>query len=389
MSGDSERRIPLSAPVLKGNEWKYLCDCLESGWISSAGQFVGRLESAVAARASVTYAVATSSGTAALHLALIACGVSPGDEVILPALTFIAPANAVRYVGANPVFIDVEPRSLQLDAAALDQYLEENADFRDGRVMNRKTGRRICAILPVHLLGHSADMDAISKLAENYQVDLIEDASEALGAKHRDRPVGSMGRAGCLSFNGNKTITCGGGGMLLTNDALLASRARHLSTQARVPGEEFVHDSVGFNYRLTSLQAAVGIAQLEQLDEFLESKQRIYEFYRQEIGCLDGVSMIEPPKTTKSSFWLTTVRIVSADARRSARTLRKHLAASGVESRTLWQPLHMSPAMKGAVFGECANAERAYAECLCLPSSPSLSSDDLSYICSRFCSHWS
>jgi len=377
------RRIGLSEPVLEGNEGKYLLECVESGWISSAGPFVARFEEEIARRLEAKHAVATASGTAALHLALIACGVSANDEVILPSVTFIAPANAVRYVGAHPVFVDVDRATLQLDVEAVREFLETETVPSVEGVINRRTGRPVRAILPVHLLGHPVDMDALLELAKRFGLRVIEDASEAMGARYRGRSVGALGDVGCMSFNGNKTITCGGGGMFLTDDGGMAALARHLSTQARVSGEEFIHDRVGYNYRLTNLQAAVGLAQVEALERFLAAKVRIQQFYREELAVLPGVEMVESASWAESSYWLSAIRLSRGEGGVGPRDVRRSLSEQQIETRPLWQPLHLSPAMQPAQgFPACPQAEAAYEECLCLPSTPSLSDGDLERVAS-------
>lgn len=239
--------VSLCVPHLAGREWDYLKQCLDTGWVSSVGPFVDRFEREVAARAGAPHAVAMVNGTCALHVALQLCGVGPGDEVILPAVTFIAPANAVRYLNAWPVFVDVDATHWQMDPASVRGFLAEQCTRRDGAVFNRATGRRVRAILPVHVLGHPAPMDELAAVAREYGLRAVEDATESLGAHYRGKPLGALGDVGVFSFNGNKIITTGGGGMLVTADAQLASRARYLSTQAKDDPVEYVHGEVGYN----------------------------------------------------------------------------------------------------------------------------------------------
>ncbi|RME03545.1 MAG: aminotransferase DegT, partial [Deltaproteobacteria bacterium] len=257
----AEGFIPLSIPKLAGNEWRYVRECLDTNWVSSVGAFVERFEREVAARVGARYGVATASGTAAIHIALLVSGVGPGDEVLLPTLTFIAPANAIRYVGAVPLLLDVDPVTWQLDPEKTIDFLEKECRWQEGRLVNRTTGRRVRAIMPVHILGHPVDLDPILEVARKYELTVIEDATESLGARYKERHVGNLGDIGCFSFNGNKIITSGGGGMIVTNDETTARRARYLTTQAKDDPIEYVHGELGYNYRLTNLQAALGVAQ--------------------------------------------------------------------------------------------------------------------------------
>jgi perosamine synthetase len=249
-----DEAIPLCVPEIRGNEWKYVRECLDSGWVSSVGSYVNAFEEVVAAASGVPYAVATVNGTAALHIALLCAGVEPGDEVLVSALSFIAPANAIRYVGAYPIFIDAEEAYWQLDPTLVERFLEDGCRIEGDTVRNKLTGRRVRAILPVDVLGHSADLDAIVRLARRFELKVIEDATESLGASYNGEPCGVRADVACLSFNGNKLITTGGGGMLVTADAEVARRARYLTTQAKDDPIEYVHGKIGFNYRLTNVQ---------------------------------------------------------------------------------------------------------------------------------------
>jgi perosamine synthetase len=375
----SEAPVPLCEPCVNGREWTYVKECLDSGWVSSAGPFVTRFEREFAAYVRSGFAVATASGTAALHLALCAVGVRPGDEVLVSALTFVAPANAVRYCGAVPVFVDADPDSWQVSPEALARFLHEETASDHGELRNRRTGRVIRALLPVHILGQAAPMAELVVLAREFGLRIVEDASESLGTRvlGPDREwhaVGTVGDVGCFSFNGNKLMTTGGGGMVVTADRATAETVRHLSTQARADAEEYVHDRVGFNYRLTNLQAAVGVAQLECLDRFVEAKCRHAASYGAALSTVPG---IHGPETTLSWSrpvpWLYTVRVDPVTFGMDARALRHGLRERGIESRTLWQPLHLSPAHRdeGGVRS-CPVAERLYSECLSLPSSVGL-----------------
>jgi perosamine synthetase len=370
------QRIPLCVPEIGGNEWLYVKDCLDSGWVSSVGAFVERFEAAFAARLGAGHAVAMMNGTAALHIALLAAGLRPGDEVLVPSFTFIAPANAVRYAGAWPVFVDAEPDTWQMDPARVVDFLERQCDWIGGELRNRATGRRLGALLPVHVLGHPVNMAPIAAVAEKYGLPVIEDAAESLGAQYHGRPVGRLGQIACFSFNGNKLMTTGGGGMLVTDDPALAQRARYLGTTARDEPLEGVHGEIGYNYRLTNLQAAMGCAQLERLDRLLGAKRRIAARYGEALAGLPGIEVMPEADWAESAFWLYSVRVDEEAAPLASRELRARLGLAGVETRCFWQPLHASPAHAGAPCLGGAVAERLHREVLSLPCSCGLSVDD-------------
>jgi perosamine synthetase len=361
--------IPLSVPLLAGREWDYVRDCLDSNWVSSVGPYVTRFENAIAQRLDARGAVATVNGTAALHAALITCGVEPDDEVLMPTLTFIAPANAVRYCGAFPVFVDVDPQTWQVDVGLVETFLRNDCRAEGGRLVNRRSGRRIAAIVPVHLLGHPVDIDPLVAVAKSYGLRVIEDATESLGSLYKGRPVGTHGDLSCLSFNGNKLITTGGGGMIVSNDAALIERAYYLTTQAKDDPLEYVHNEIGFNYRLTNLQAAVGCAQLEHLDSYIDAKRAIATRYREAFPEL--TSLREAP-WARATFWLYTVLIDRLDRR----DVLRRLEAQAIQARPLWQPMHQSPAHRGAesIGGEVA--ENIHRRALSLPSSVGLREPD-------------
>jgi perosamine synthetase len=369
------RPIPNAVPFLGGNEWKYVKECLDTNWVSSAGPFVERFEREVAATVGVPHAVATVNGSAALHVALRAAGVGAGDEVVLPTLTFIATAGAVTHAGAHPVFLDSEPVSWGLDPARLEEFLHRECEARDGRLVDRVTGRRVAAVLTVHLYGHPCDLDPLLELCRRWSLPLVEDSAEALGAAYRDRPVGCEGLAGCLSFNGNKIITTGGGGMVLTRDAGLAARVRALTTQARRDPLEWIHDEVGFNYRLTNLQAALGAAQLEQLPDFLARKRQTAGHYQAALGRLDGVSVFREAVWARSSYWMPAVLL---DPRRcpDVRALIRDLNADGVQVRPVWYPLHRQPPFGEARVGPISVADRLWDRGVLLPCSVGITAEE-------------
>jgi perosamine synthetase len=364
--------IPLCVPEIRGNEWAYVRECLDTGWVSSAGPFVERFERELAAAAGTAHAVATVNGTSALHVALMLAGVEPGDEVVVPALTFIAPANAIRYAGAWPVFLDVEPHYFQLDGNRLEAFLRQGCTSQDGVLRNRQTGRRVRALLPVHVLGHPVDMEPVLALAREFGLVVVEDATESLGARWRGQPVGGMGLAGCFSFNGNKLLTTGGGGMLVTNDASLAERARYLTTQAKDDPIEYVHGTIGYNYRLTNIQAAMGVAQLEQLGPYVAKKRDIAARYGTAFRDLPGVRPMAEADWAESAWWMYTVLVDDAMTGIDSRGLMRALEREKIQTRPLWQPLHRSPAHADAPAADCPVADRLARMALSLPCSVGL-----------------
>jgi perosamine synthetase len=365
--------IPLIVPEIRGNEWTYVKDCLDTNWVSSVGAYVERFEQMVAEHAGTKYAIATVNGTAALHIALLLAGVQPDDEVLVSTLTFIAPANTIRYVGGWPVFIDAEPRYWQINPSSVVDFLEKGCRWDGKELRNRSTGRRVKAIMPVHILGHPVDMDPILEAAAKYSLEVVEDATEGLGARYRGKSPGSFGHAGCFSFNGNKIITTGGGGMLVTNDAEWAARARYLTTQAKDDPIEYVHNAVGYNYRLTNMAAAMGCAQMEQLDAFVQLKRQIAERYRESLGSLPGLHFPEEAEGAFSTFWMYTVLIDEKEAGIDSRELLRELGARKIQSRPLWQPMHQSPAHNPFGSPACPGAEAIHRQALSLPCSVGLS----------------
>ncbi len=369
-------RIPLCRPSMGGNESAYLEQCVRDNWVSSAGPFVERFERDIAAYLGVDHAVALVNGTAALHLALIVAGVRPGDAVVTSTLTFVATANAIRHAGAWPIFVDADLETWQIDAARTAEFLVDRCERHGNDWIDSGSGRRIGAVLPVHILGHPADLDPILEAARELGVPVIEDATESLGGRYKGQPAGALGDAACLSFNGNKLITCGGGGMLVTNRADWARLARHLSTQAKLPGVELIHDEVGFNYRLTNIQAAVGCAQLETIDERLAAKRRIASFYRE--LCAERPELVFMPEASwaESACWMSTVLVNTEHDGRNRHTVMACLADQGIETRPLWQPLHLSPAHRGCGFLGGEVASELHQKAVCLPSSCDLREED-------------
>ena len=364
--------IPLSVPELQGNEWLYVKQCLDTGWVSSAGSFVEQFEQSVADAIGARHAVATVNGTAALHVALLVAGVEPDDEVLVSTLTFIAPANAIRYVGAWPVFVDAEPDYWQMDPGKALHFLERQCEWRAGRLYNRATGRRVRAVIPVHILGHPVDLEPLREACRKYGLAIIEDATESLGAAYRGAPVGTLGDIACFSFNGNKLITTGGGGMLVTDDAAMACRARYLTTQAKDDPVEYVHGAVGYNYRLTNIQAALGVAQMERLSAHVAAKRRIAATYDRTLGAIPGITPMREAPWADSVWWMYTVLVDEPEFGIDARELMRRLECERIQTRPLWQPLHESTPHATAFATDCSVAERLNRVALSLPCSVGL-----------------
>ncbi len=376
----SVRRIPLSIPVLSAAEREHVLAALESGWVSSAGPDIKRFEEEIAALAGTRFAVATSSGTAAIHLALRIAGVAPGDAVVVPSLTFIGTVNPIGFCGAAPLLADVLPSDGTIDVAALERYLRDRVTRRDG-VSRTPEGLRLRAVVPVHLYGAPARIEMLRSLCDEFGLALVEDAAEALGSRWGDRPLGSFGLAGCLSFNGNKIVTTGGGGMVVTDGPDVARRARYLSTQARDDPREYRHEEIGYNYRLTNLQAALGIGQLVGFAARLARKREIAARYR---AGLAGAPLrfLEPEHPAAvTNHWL--VAIVLDDATGRERLLAD-LDEAGIESRSFFVPVHRQrPYATAARIAEIRVADALYGAGLNLPSSPDLTDDDIEFVCAK------
>lgn len=364
--------IPLCVPAIRGNEWKYVKECLDTNFVSSVGPFVDKFERIAADYLGARFGVAAVNGTAALHTALLVAGVMAGDEVLVSTLTFIAPVNAIKYVGAWPVFIDAEPEYWQMDAQKTIDFLDHECIFKNGELRNKSTGRRIKAILPVHILGHPVDMDPIMEAAARYNLVVIEDAAESLGAKYKGRHVGHLGDIACLSFNGNKIITTGGGGMVITDNEELARKAKYITTQAKDNAVEYVHNSIGYNYRLTNIQAAIGCAQMEVLDDYIAAKRRIAARYRDAFEDISGLTFMKEAPWAFSTYWLSTVLIDESRYGLSSRALLKKLAEDHIQSRPLWQPIHASAAHADAIRYRIDVADMICERALSLPSSVTL-----------------
>ena len=368
--------VPLSVPEIRGNEWEYVKECLDTGWVSSVGSYVERFERMVAAQAGTEYAVATVNGTSALHISLLVAGVRPDDEVLVSTLTFIAPVNAIRYAGAWPVFIDAEPTYWQMDPSRVLDFVEHQCEWSNGELRNRKTGRRVSAIIPVHILGHPVDIEPILTIARKYNLKVVEDSTEALGSTYRGKSPGSLGDVGCFSFNGNKIITTGGGGMIVTDREDWAKKAKYLTTQAKDDPIEYIHGEVGYNYRLVNVLAAIGCAQMEQLASYVEKKRAIAGRYQQALAGVPGLTPMKEASWAESTYWMYTVLVDPLAFGISSRQLLKTLESQKIQTRPLWQPIHLSPAhaVKGAA--SLPVAEHLADHALSLPCSVNLSDHD-------------
>ena len=366
----THRPILLSPPDVGDLEQEYVLNAMKSGWVAPAGPDLEAFEREVADRCQVPFAVGLSSGTAALHLALVSWGVGPGDVVVTSTMTFAATANAIVYTGADPYFVDCDPATANMDPDLLEQALQHLA----------AEGRNVASIIPVDMLGKCADYTRIEKIAQDHGVRLLCDAAEAFGATHRGKPAGSFGDAGILSFNGNKIMTTSGGGMLLTHDEELAKHVRYLSTQARQPVAHYEHVDIGYNYRLSNILAALGRAQLSRLDEMMKRRREWRERYRSIFADQAGVSIIGGELDDEDNCWLTAVTVDEKTQDLSAAALSASLNSAGIESRPVWKPLHVQP-----VFADCArtvngSAERLFDQGVTLPSGSGMTEDEFARI---------
>lgn len=336
----SEERINLHEPRFSGNEWTYVKDCIDTGWVSSVGQYVDRFEAMLAEYTGVERAVAVVNGTAALHICLKLVGVEANDEVLVPDLTFIATTNAIAYCGAVPHFVDGEVRTLGVDPGKLAGYLGEISETRGNGCYNKLTGRRIKAVVPMHTFGHPVDLDPLVDVCQKYQLELVEDAAESLGSFYKGRHTGQWGRVAALSFNGNKIVTTGGGGAVLTSDPELGKLAKHITTTAKVPHKwAFVHDMIGYNYRMPNINAALGCAQIEQLPGFLANKRRLAARYEQAFAGCPSAEFISEPDFGISNYWLCAI-LLSSELAVERDNLLQMLHDQGIMARPAWTLMH-------------------------------------------------
>lgn len=373
----NNRSIPLSVPLLKGNEWKYIKECLDTGWVSCVGKYVDHFEEEVANYIGTKHAVATVNGTSSLHLSLLACSIQANDEVIVPTLTFIAPVNVIRYCTAYPVFMDCNIETLCIDIQKVADFIESKCIRRkDGFTYNKKTNRRIKAIIPVHIFGHPVDMDALLTLSAEYNISIIEDATESLGSEYKGKKTGSFGKIGCFSFNGNKIITTGGGGMVVTNNRYLANKIRHLSTQAKKDSIEYDHDDIGYNYRLSNIHAAIGIAQMEKLKDYIKLKRKNALLYKKLLAGINDVKFLWEKPWTKNNFWFFTMKV----AKKDKKPLIEHLLSKNIQVRPIWKLIHALPMYRRFQTYSIEKATEAYNTCINLPCSVNLKEEEIEFV---------
>lgn len=376
-SAAPEGFIPLCVPEIGGNEWKYVKECIDTGWVSSVGPFVDRFERQIAAYVDVKHAVAVVNGTAALHTALKVVGLQPGEEVIVSNLTFVAPVNAIHYCQAYPLLMDADPLTWQMDTRKLEEFLKQECKMRNEQCVNKRTERRVRAIVPVHLLGLSCEIDKIVDLARQYQLLVVEDAAEGLGVRYGGRHVGTFGDIGVLSFNGNKIITAGGGGMLITNNAEYADYARYLTTQAKDDPVEYIHNEIGYNYRLSNVQAALGLAQLEHIDEFIAKKHAVARSYRDALSGYKGITLMPTPPNTEPTYWLYTVLLPEPTTLGRRKTVIKDLNEKGIGARPFWHTVHDLPPYRKCQAFRIEHSTRLYERGVSLPCSVGITEEQL------------
>src|SRR5258705_1143603 len=371
----NEKLIPLSVPNIAGNEWKYVKDCLDTGWISSVGSYVTQFEQMVADFAGAKCGVAAVNGTAALHIALLLSGVKQDDYVILPNLTFVASANSIKCLGADPLLIDADPDLWQMDLDLLEEFLENETDEKNGELIYIQDGRRISAIMPVHILGNMCNMDHFLSIVKNYPLPVIEDATEALGTAYKGKHSGTFSPMGCFSFNGNKIISTGGGGVIVTDDEKLAKHAKHLTTTAKASVDEYYHDEVGYNYRLVNLLAAVGVGQMELLPSFIKRKKEAVAFYKSELEGVGDIRFQQELPHVQTNGWLFTIQT------EQQQKLLDHLNSNKILSRRFWMPMNKLPMYKNCIYIQKNDtADFIYNTCLSIPCSTSITDEQLEIV---------
>lgn len=373
--------IHLAIPDLSGNERKYLNECVDTTFVSSVGKFVNEMEEEMMKICGTDFAAATSSGTTGLHLALTACGVARDDLVIIPTFTFIATANAVAHCGAMPWLFDIDAETWTISEHQLRRELQEKTTWADGKLMHKESGRCISAIMPVYTLGNIPNMYEIKNIAKEYHLPVIADAAAAIGATYKGEKIGKLADLTVFSFNGNKTVTAGGGGMVVGDNEQIMKKVKHLSTTARVTAE-YDHDMIGFNYRMTNIQAAVGCAQLERAAEFVEKKRRIRNYYDLNLGVLDGISLFPNPKGQESACWFSGI-VLEGGGIEQIRKLCKLLAEKNIEARSFWKPIHIQKPYVNTEKADSLNvADNLWNRILTLPCSTNITEDELAYVVS-------
>lgn len=363
----TEETVPLHAPLFIGNEKKYLDECIDTTFVSSVGKFVDRFEEEIAAYTGAKKAVVCVSGTNALHMAMMLVGVQRDDEVLTQALTFIATCNAISYIGAHPVFIDVDMETLGLSPKAVQTWLEKNAELKNNICYNKKTGRRVKACVPMHTFGHPVKIDELVQICNEWHIDLVEDAAESIGSLYKGQHTGTFGKVGAISFNGNKTITTGGGGMLLFQDEELGKLAKHLTTQAKVPHRwAFVHDHIGYNYRMPNINAALGCAQLENLDRYIENKRETAQIYTDFFKNIPDITFFTEPEDCRSNYWLNVIILKDKIAQQE---FLEYTNNHGVMTRPVWELMNRLDMFKHCESDGLKNTEWLADRIVNIPSS--------------------
>jgi perosamine synthetase len=364
--------IPLSVPNLAGNEWQYVKDCLDTNWVSMVGSYVDKFEKVVADYTGAKYAVSTVNGSAALHISMLLAGVQQNDYVIIPNITFIASANTVTYLKASPILMDVDANTWQMDLNVLEEFLTNKTEVKNNLCYLKENGRVIRCIMPVHVLGNMCNMDRLMQLAQTFHLKVVEDATESLGSTYKEKHSGTFGHFGCVSFNGNKIITTGGGGMILTNDEALAKKAKHITTQAKADPFEYIHDEIGYNYRLVNILAAMGVAQMEQLPGFLIRKKEVYTQYINAFKNIEGFAVQEITDGVAPNLWLQTFKFNNSKA------LMKYLTDQKIQVRPFWVPMNQLQMFSTELYINHSDVSgKTYSNCVSIPCSTNISNQDV------------
>lgn len=364
--------IPLSVPNISGNEWTYIKECLDTNWVSSVGSYVDKFEQSLCEFTGAKFAVSTVNGSAALHVSMLLAGVEQNDYVIVPNITFIASVNTITYLKASPILMDVNKDTWQMDLDLLEEFLSTKTEIRNNRCIHKETNRVIRCIMPVHVLGNMCNMERLMQIANNFQIRVVEDATESLGSYYKNQHSGTFGLFGCVSFNGNKIITTGGGGMILTNDEKLAKRAKHITTQAKSDSFEYIHDEIGYNYRLVNILAAMGVAQMEQLPKFLIRKEEVYNLYIKAFKSIDGFKEQLITEHVKQNNWLQT--FVFPDSK----NLMKNLTEQKIQIRPFWVPMNQLEMFNKEIYVSVNDiAGSIYNTCVSIPCSTGITNQEV------------
>ncbi len=371
-------RIPLSIPVITGNEWKYVKECLDTGWVSSKGKYVDLFEERVCEYTGAKYAVACINGTSALHISLLLAGVETGDEVLVPTLTFIAPVNVIRYLNAIPVFFDCEKSFFNIDVDKLENFCEEECEFDGEILINKKSNRKVKAVIPVHIFGNPCNMNKLHHIAFKYNLKVIEDATESFGSRYGNKFTGTIGDFGCFSFNGNKIITTGGGGMIVTDNSDYAHKAKYLTTQAKNDPIHYVHNDIGYNYRMSNVTAAIGCAQLEKIDEFINIKRKNAGIYKKLLNKVEGIDFVSrEPSNCFSNFWFYTLLVNERKYGLSRDELIRKLNSNNIQARSIWKLNHEQKQFADYQTYKIENAFNIAETAINIPCSTNLTHDEI------------